>query len=142
MKRFLKLTAIAATSCNVAVGANERYDNKSSSVEAVLDSVGDKEYIFFNLFLVLFDVPLVLPTLAVVAVVAALVTLVTLVALAAASSAAVVSSSPPMLTSSLAIKKGRASSIVLHPPSKNRQLQTSLPSKYPASSQLTNVLPS
>ena len=137
MKRFLKLTAIAATSCNVAVGANERYDNKSSSVEAVLDSVGDKEYIFFNLFLVLFDVPLVLPTLAVVAVVAALVAL-----LAAASSAAVVSSSPPMLTSSLAIKKGRASSIVLHPPSKNRQLQTSLPSKYPASSQLTNVLPS
>ena len=139
MKRFLKLTAIAATSCNVAVGANERYDNKSSSVEAVLDSVGDKEYIFFNLFLVLFDVPLVLLTLAVVAVVAALVAL---AALAAASSAAVVSSSPPMLTSSLAIKKGLASSIVLHPPSKNRQLQTSLPSKYPASSQLTNVLPS
>ena len=137
MKRFLKLTAIAATSCNVAVGANERYDNKSSSVEAVLDSVGDKEYIFFNLFLVLFDVPLVLLTLAVVAVVAALVAL-----LAAASSATVVFSSPPMLTSSLAIKKGRASSIVLHPPSKNRQLQTSLPSKYPASSQLTNVLPS
>ena len=94
MKRFLKLTAIAATSCNVAVGANERYDNKSSRVDAVLDSVGDKEYIFLNLFLVLLDVATGFTV--------------------AASSAAVVSWSPPTLTSSLAIKKGLASSIVLH----------------------------